>query len=49
MVVIHAGANDIRTRRGQTEQTNVSIAKEQIGHTCRQVGGFVVIGSEQSS
>ena len=40
-VVIHAGTNNIRTRRGYSEETNESIAHEiiNIGKTCRQVGG----------
>ena len=41
VVVIHSGTNNIRTRRGQPEETIEKIAQEiiDIGRTCRQVGG----------
>ena len=41
VVVIHSGTNNIRTRRGQPEETIEKIAQEiiEIGRTCRQVGG----------
>ena len=39
-VVIHAGTNNIRSKRGQPEEQNERIAEDimQIGRTCRQRG-----------